>query len=561
MIEPFIAAQALARMKEDPRFRAELAACQKRFDQSRSRVPKHEVVLRAEPISAAIGLSALIGGLGFSAAAASAIGGYIVTGLALAALSLAARALMPKLPTQSVAPSNGPESRYSTRQSVPPKRIILGTAQVGFALCFEQVKPPYLYHLGLICAKQVTAFRKMWIGTTEIIFPTFTEGSILTPIAPSDPNYPGRLALSLRHGTAGQAMDTLITSSFPFMDGQFRQRGNATVALRYHFGANQDEFTALWGQVSRPNALFLVDGIAIPDPRNPAHIIDWDPSDPTSVAAAEASWSFTNNASLIQAWYLTQRFGGRILPSKIDWIKVGDAASYDDEVVGCKDGTLIKRHTIDGVITLNQQPYGVMQDMLTANRGFVLESGDKIWVSSSRPRTPLATIHDGILCGGFQLQAARPKRDLINRIKSRFIASEREYQVVDGPTLSRTDLQTSDDEILEATLSFPFTLDHRRVQRLQKASLDSNRLGRMVSCQVDLAIMAEAADELVGGMVVISSDLFPQANGNYLILSVSFAPSFSVLELSLIEYDATIESDWQPAIDEQDFVLADLDVT
>lgn len=558
MIEPHIAAWALERLKRDKRFNAEFHACQLRLEKLYPKMPERERVLRAEPISVSIGLTELLAGTFLAG-----YGGTIVTAALGIGFSLIARAIAPKsqVPTHDESPSNGPESRYSTRQPVPPQRIIIGTAQVGYALAFEQVKPPNLFHLGLICARQVTAFRRMWIGTTEIIFRDFNEGSILTPIAPLTPNYPGRLQLSVRRGSTTQAMDTLITTNFPSMDGQFRQRGIATVALKFGFGADQDEYSELWGQVSQPTALFLVDGVALPNPRNPAHIINWDPSDPASVAAAEATWEFTNNAALAQAWYLTQRFGGRILPSKIDWDKVADAANYDDEVVGCKDGTLIKRHTIDGVITLDQQPFNTMQDMLTANRGFVLESGGRVWVSSSRPRVPVVTIHDGILTGAFQFQATRAKRDLINMVKSRFVASEREYQIVDGPTLSRTDLQAADGELLEGTLSFPFSMDHRRVQRLQKASLDSNRIGRTVTCQVDVSVLADADDELVGSAVVMSSALFPQADGTYFVTSVAFAQSYSVLELQLVEYDGTIESDWQPAVDEQDFVLADLDVT
>jgi hypothetical protein len=80
--------------------------------------------------------------------------------------------------------------------------------------------------------------------------------------------------------------------------------------------------------------------------------------------------------------------------SQIRWDKTIISANYDDDLIGCLDGTMIKRHTIDGVILLNQQPYQVMQDLLTANRAQVLESGGTIWIESSRPKTPIATIHD-----------------------------------------------------------------------------------------------------------------------------------------------------------------------
>lgn len=561
IIDAHIAAWALKKLRADPRSNLGLLACEQKLHHV-SKVNPPERILSAEPISGVIGLTLLLETIGFGAAS-GAIGGIIVGTAISFGLSLAARALQPKLKslTPTDASSNGPESRYSTRQSAPPKRIIVGSAQVGGALFFEQVKAPYLYHGLLINDGRVTAFRRIWIGLTEIIFGSLIEGSILTPLSPVTPNYPGRLQISLRHGTTTQVIDPLLAAGFPSLDAQFRQRGIATVTSRYHFGIDQDEFTALWGQVARPNILFLVDGVRIPDPRISSHVLDWDPDSIASYEAAEASWTWTNNASRIQAWYLTQRSGGRVDPASVNWDKVRFAADYDDGLVGCKDGTFIKRHTIDGVITLDQRPYDVMQDLLTANRGFVLESAGRVWVSSSRPLTPIATIHDGVLAGAIRVDGARAKRDLINRVKSQFIASEREYQAVDGPVLDRPDLQAQDRELLEGTLSFPFTLDHRRVQRLQKASLGTSRLGKAISCLVDVSVLADADDELVGNVVMVSSELFPQANGLYRILSVGFSATFSTLELALFQYDATIESDWSPPNDEKDFVLAPLDVS
>ncbi|MDG9698002.1 hypothetical protein QC281_49025, partial [Streptomyces sp. DH17] len=129
------------------------------------------------------------------------------------------------------------------------------------------------------------------------------------------------------------------------------QRGIATATFRYHYGTDFNEYTALWGQGSRPNPLLLVDGVAVPDPRNPSHILDWDPDDADSVAAAEASWSWSNTAALVQAHYLTQRYGGRIKPYRMKWDRVAEAADWDDGLIGRADGTMIKRHTIDGVVT------------------------------------------------------------------------------------------------------------------------------------------------------------------------------------------------------------------
>jgi hypothetical protein len=574
MIPAYIAAEVLRAAKKDGRFSAGLGQCQKRLD--KLDLPPAERVLRAEPVSAIIGLTSLIEGIIGGASitifgatiTAGAIGGAIVgVGLSIG-LNYAAAALSRKTGAASIDSSvadsglNTAGQRYNERQAVPSKRIIYGSVQVGGALCFEQVQAPFLYQMLLVSAKKITAFRRMWIGTQEISFSSMLPGTALVPLAISGvPDYQDKLRLSVRYGDVDQAIDPFLAASFTNLSTDFRQRGTATALIRYEYGADQDEYITLWGQTSRPNPLFLVDGIAIPDPRISSHITDWNPDDPDEVAAAEASWSFSNNASLVQAHYLTQRYGGRIRPDRLDWDKVKIAADWDDGLIACKDGTFIKRHTIDGIVTLNQSPVDVISGFLSANRGFVLEAAGRVWPASSPPLAPVATIHDGLLTGAIDYRAAKPKKDVINRLKVQFVADDREYQTVDGPVLTRQDLITKDGELLDGTLSLPFTVDDRRAQRLQKLYLDTSRNGRQLTVRCDVSLLAVSKKPLIGNPINFDSKRFPQCNGLYQCTQWGFADNFSSIDVSLVQYDPSIETAWNPATDEQDFVLADLDVS
>lgn len=579
MLDPHVAAWALARIRENPQLEAEITARLRRIPKSSQ--PSSERVLRAEPISTFIGLTALISSIGVSTAVAGAIGGAIVG----VAISVGVNYAISALTTRSQGSGPIPASQGSAlattdaasatinsqavqiveRQAIPSKRIIYGVVNTSGVLFFEQVKPPFLYQGLMICARPVTAFLGLQIGTQQLGFSAFTPNTILAPIAQiGQPNFPGRLKVSFRLGASTQAIDPILAADFTSLDAQFRQRGIATVVLRYDYGADFTEYTALWGQVSRPNPLALVQGVAVPDPRNPSHVLQFDPSDPAATAAAEATWSYSNNASLVQAHYLIQRYGGRIDPSRVNWDKVAKAADWDDGLVARKDGTYFKRHTIDGVVTLNQSPVNVLAGMIAANRGFVLESAGRVWVSSSYPRAPVATIYDGLLTGPVEYRAAKPKRDMANRVKVRFVAADREYQEVDGPVLARSDYKTLDGELLDATLDLPFTMDTGnagRVQRLQKAFVENARLGRQISCTCDVALLADCTDDLVGNTVVFNSVLFAQANGTYFVSSWGFSDNFSSITLSLTEYNPSIETDYVAASDEQSFTLAPLNLT
>lgn len=580
MLDPHVASWALARIRNNPQLAAEVTECLRRIPKS-SR-PSSERVLRAEPISTFIGLTALIEGVfGVSAAVAGIAGGAIVgvaisVGVNYAAsvltrqstgsgpLSTAGTAAAASSVDAVSATINSQAVQIVERQAIPSKRIIYGTANVSGALFFEDVVPPFLYQGLLLCAKPITAFLGVQIGSQKIGFTALTPNTILTPIALSgQPNFPGRLHVSLRLGSPTQAIDPLLAANYANLDSQFRQQGIATAVLRYDYGADFTEYTALWGQVSRPNPLFLIQGVAVPDPRDPSHILDFDPSDPVATAAAEATWSWSNNAALVQTHYLIQRYGGRINPGRINWDKVARAADWDDGLVARTDGTYFKRHTIDGVVTLNQSPATVLAGMIAANRGFILESAGSVWVSSSYPRTPIATIYDGILTGPVEYRAAKPKRDMVNRVKVRFVASDREYQEVDGPVLASAADKTADGELLDATLDLPFTMDAGnvgRVQRLQKAFLENSRLGRQISCTCDVTLLADCADDLIGNTVVFNSVLFAQANGTYFVTDWGFSDNFSSITLDLTEYDPSIEADYIAATDEQSFTLAPLNL-
>lgn len=592
----------------------------------------------ADPLSIGIAIISIVevaGGvaIGFEAAAAV---GYLALGALAVGLAVASNALT-RRPGQDFAASVKAQQSVSLseRQAVPAKRIIYGTAQVGGALFFEQVKAPYLYQGLLLCAQQISGFRKISIGTNQVAIlstgdylpvdtVTTPQGVLRDGAISATPNYASRLQLSLRAGATSQAIDPLIAAGFSSISSTFRQRGVTTAVFRYHFGANQDEFTDLWGQVQRPSPQMVVDGIPVYDPRDPTQLLD-----------DQTTWKFSNNATLVQTHYLTQDYGGRIPTSKIKWDKVAISADWDDGLVGVRSsyrslsydaqtvnftigatvtgatsgttgkitadtdggttGTLtltnvsgqftdnelltdssggsatvngtisdvgatafIKRHTIDGVVTLNQPPIDVLRGMLSANRGRILESGGKVWPASSRPLTPVATISDEILTGAFQYQAAKQKKDIYNRVKCRFIATDQDYQIVDGPILSRADYQTVDGEVLDGTLELPFTLDYRRAERLQKEFLAVSRLGKTISCSVDVSLLCYTADELVGNAVRFDSTLFSHANGIYFVNSVSFDSSYTSIMLSLSEYDASIATDWHPETDEFDFSISKL---
>lgn len=508
---------------------------------------------RAEPISAAIGLTTLISSvfgasiLGFTAAQ---IGATIVTmGLSIG-LSLAARALTKK---RAGGIETAAQSRINERQAIPAVRVVVGRTKHGGPLCFEEVKPPYLYLGFLLSEGVIDGVEKIWVGARELLFAEITAQTVLTPLKVTGaPAYDTRLTVAVDYGDPADYGKSPILDDFAGLDGNFAQRGVATAFTKCNWGSNQDEYTSLWGQVARPTFLFQSKGIRV-----------WDPRDPTQDADDENTWQWSDNPTLHMLHYARWEYGGRLFLDEFDWdmAKVIASANWDDSLVGCLDGGTIRRYTANGIYSLDQQPAQILADLLSANGARLIDRGGKIWIDSRAPKSPVATIHDGLLVGGLEFSNAKPKRDMLNRVRTRFIANDRDYAIVDGPVVENADYIAEDGEYLDGTLSLGFTDDHRIAQRLAKCAIEESRRGKSVACVCDIRLLAECDDELIGACVAVSSNLFGHANGEYLVEKVTLDLAAMTVALELTEYDSTIETDWIVAVDEQEFVIPAPDVS
>ena len=455
---------------------------------------------------------------------------------------------------------NSTDVRLNTRQEVPAQRWVYGQVLVGGALFFEE-SDGTLYYQGFMWSQgPISSVVAVYNSQDEIYLGgSVPFDAILSPASnlAGGPPFVGNVRLSVRRGLSSQAIDPLLASKFPGLDpATFRQRGVATLVLEASSGPTFAAFEQLWGTVRRPNPLALIRGVPVYDPRDPSQVLPTDPDDPDELEAARLTWKWSNNASLVQADYLWRLDGGRIPLASMCWDRIAKSADYDDELIGTNSGELIRRHTIDGVVTAGQNPLPIIQSMLTANRGFVARSQGKVWVQSSQPvDDPVVTITDIDLRGGFEYRRAQPKRSVLNRVRCRFIDPRQEWTTVDGPVRDYPALRAVDGDLYEATYDFMWTADHRRAQRLQKLAADESRMGRTMSCAVGLELLGLEA----GNVVRVDSVLTPYVSGVYRLTEVALAAGAAGLTLNMSEYDASIERSWNYLTDEQPFDLPELD--
>lgn len=434
---------------------------------------------------------------------------------------------------------NAPELRGIVRRARPPQRVIYGTnVRTSGALFFEKNVPPWQY-VGLALSRRPCTLKRTLIGTVPVAFDPV--GNAAT--APWGVGSNIFLSRSWRDGTHDYP-DPLLAADFPDLDPNYRQLGAACAVMKAHYGDDIEHHERLWGLNLIPNYQFDVEGAPVYDPREAGQNRD-DPS----------TWRPSDTGALVQADYLRADFGGRVPGDQIDWDVVARKADEDEDLIALKGGGVHKRYTINGIVQLNQRPRDVIDAMTRANRGFVLQARGKVGIGGWRKLMPAATIGDRDILRGFSFRDAAPRRAVLNRVRTRFVAPDREYETVDGPILDDVDQQLADGEVREATLDLPFTAEHPRAQRLAKARRDDSRGGKTIDGLVlPLRFLGLAA----GMRVTVDSRIWPEIGGSYVVRAAGMTDDFSAVAASLAEYDPAIGMNWRASVDEKDWTVADV---
>ncbi|MGE0575390.1 MAG: hypothetical protein AB7F22_10665 [Reyranella sp.] len=427
--------------------------------------------------------------------------------------------------------------RFPVRQAIPDQRLVLGRATSSGAWFFSRSKPPYIWIGYLIAAHECGDLEEVVLNA-EAVRLNSSGLSIAAPYFDGTTNF---LKVSYRAGTADQAIDPIIAADFPSMPADFRQRGHATVVIKAHYGADDDEHRAIYGSGGAFNPLFRFKGAKVYDPRKGAHVL----ADPTT-------WTWSDNASLCLARWLIHPWPNMRLvrPDQIDWDKIAAAADIDDLWRGRKDGTAERNHTVNGIVTSSEDPLTVTRSLLSTLDGLLILDGGKYHTIPGNPREPVMTLHQDMLASGLDFQAEASDRDLINTIKTEMVAPDREYQTVVGPVLADAELVAADGQTLETTTSLRFVEGHQRAQRLGNRIMQRSRDGRSLAA----AWTTEANRAPAGSVVRVYLRDFPQVNGLYQVRQAVPDHQTGTVSLQLTGWSNAV-FDWNAATQERDFEI------
>lgn len=474
----------------------------------------------------ATGITATLIGIGVSAAFS--IG-----------LSFAQQALFSKSKSQGQGPAPLNEgSKQTVRQAVPKRRQIYGMATTGGAIIFlDKDTSGNLFILYAFAEHEIEEVASVFVQGTNV----FLDSSGNATTTPYFDGVTVFFEASVRLGASDQAIDPLLAANFPDLSSEFRQRGHFTLAARFFYGADRDEHESIWGQESNIHPLVRVKGKRIYDPRDPLQERD----DPTT-------WKWSRNAALVLADYLRSESGGRLAANEIDLEDLKRAARLCDQGVSITGGSE-PRYTIDAVVQSDEDPSGVIADMLGAMRGRIALVGGKVRILPGAAQDCVTTIGQDMLIGPFEYRGIAPRDELVNVVRGEFVSPERENLAANTPIIERPDLIASDGERLEVTLRHPYVEEHTRAQRLNKAFLEQARRGRTLGISVDMRALRLTP----GDCIRVELRDFPFATGTYLVDRIDFSPTLEAAELALSEFDNEIYR-WDPTVDQQAFELTEV---
>jgi len=511
------------------------------------------VITTLAAIASTVAINAALGaGLGSLAWTIGSITTFAVTLGTTVGLSYAASALSKTqtgstdLGPGSPAGVNAPEVRGNVKNATPSQRIIIGQVRSGGAMFLYEVIPPYLYIGFLYSSLPVSEFGALYIGEKKVSFSSLPDNTPVSPLAvDGQPDYPNRLTVCVQRGSLNQGVNALVTSDLSAVltaagvdPAYFETPGVPSAVFKCHYGADADEFLALWGNVQIPNFQWVIKGVPLHDPRIPGHRLSFDMTDPEDFYQAISTWSYSATAALAQAFWAMMPFGLKAGPTRVDQDTLKESAAFDEEAVPLADGGSEKRHIVSCVATLADKPNVVMDALFTANRGFPSQRAGKFHVYSSQPRDPVITITDGMLVGGFEFRRLKPKRDLVNIGRCRYVSPDDEWQDAEGPTDKRLGLIESDGEEFEQSVRLSCTPGEERAFRLLAGFVDEVRLDRYLTCRVTMRAYGLREGDIIRRYS--ETGRYSHQDGLYQVEEWQLATDRSSVALSLSEYDPTI---------------------
>jgi hypothetical protein len=393
--------------------------------------------------------------------------GYVATTLVT---SWAVKALSPK-PSSPADSMSSQGTLVNAREAAAPHDYIYGTVRKGGTITYLEstgANNNYLHMILTLAGHEVNAIGDIYIDDQ---IATLDGSGYVT-----SQSWASKIRIVKYTGSQTAAPALLLAESNQ-IDSNFVGNGIAYLYIRLEF--DQDVF---------PNGIPLftavVQGKKVYDPRT-------------------STTGFSANAALCMRDYLTDARG--LGDAALNDTTFSASANVCDENVTLAAGGTEKRYTMNGVISADQAPGDILQQMMTCCAGTAFWGQGKwqLKVGYYTPAVKTLTLDD--LRGPIQLQTRQSMGSIFNSVTGTFNDASQGYITVDYPKLTSATFLAEDGSVdSPIDLPLPFTTSAASAQRISKLTLYRGREQMTLSAEFGMA----GFEVQVGDIVAFTNDRY-----------------------------------------------------
>lgn len=218
------------------------------------------------------------------------------------------------------------------------------------------------------------------------------------------------------------------------------------------------------------------------------------------------------------------------------------AANVCDESITI-DGAAAPRYTLNGVVTSDQPQKRVLEQMVQAMAGTLVET---TWsISAGKYVAPVMALDQSDIVGPLSVMSGTPDADLYNSVRAQYVSAENGYVSTDCAPYQNAVYLLADGKESWNDVQLPFTDKKQRIHNLARIMMEDQRNGMTVRASMSLKVWRLR----ISDRVLFTSSFLGQASKIYRITDRRFSPD-QMIELTMKEDSSLI---W----DEADAVLVD----
>lgn len=197
------------------------------------------------------------------------------------------------------------------------------------------------------------------------------------------------------------------------------------------------------------------------------------------------------------------------------------------------------RYTVDGTIDTATPPQKILENLLSAGAGTLVNSMGKWRLFAGAYTAPVAAIDADWLRGGLEGLPRPARRDLMNAVRGVYAESNKGWQPTDFPPVTNATYVAEDGgEQIFRDIELQHTTNSIRAQRIAKIILEKSRQGMTLRLPCNMKGFSLS----VGERVTLTFDIMGFSSKVFLITGWTFVPPGGV-DL-LLQEDASASYDW-----------------